>query len=146
MVKPSERVFEVVAQLSIKTFSEKQLQAIYLLKDFEHKENITNAKFQICRKIGISESTLRRTINYLRKNEFLVCGDSESKGSPIQFTESGNVLVRGCSVALTQRSPKPQMGVQLQASAIKHFLPQQSCSSCRKVAPAPLNIQCRVMK
>ena len=110
MASASGEAIEVVARIVTKTFSEKQLKAINLLSEFEGKTTITKAKLTICNKIKISESTFRRIINYLYEDNFILPNEN---GSPFFFSENGEILVRGCGVALAQRSPKPPVGVQL---------------------------------
>lgn len=99
-----------------KNITEKQkkvIQNLVINKTFSQ-----NIKL-IRKNTNISEPSIRRTIQLLRKLEMIECGSRENIGMPIRFTVIGKIVLGGHSIMAVHRAPDSEVGVQFPLTPYK---------------------------
>lgn len=56
-------------------------------------QNMRSLTLSLSKELNISEPTVRRTLQYLRDNGLLECGDHKNKGVKIRLTKLGSMVL-----------------------------------------------------
>ena len=80
-------------ELLSRSISKKQ---ILILNEVDNNRGmvVTNLINKLSKENNLPESTLRWNINQLKKQDLIISGDCNSKGTPISLTKTGLILLK----------------------------------------------------